>query len=322
MKFLLVLPLLVFCSVFSHAQANQSVPSVDTVAYAPAILPGNGLAQHDFFYAGEGDQENMYILRGGKVVWSYTHPAKGEISDAVMLSNGNILFAHQFGVTEITPDKKIVWNYDAPPGFEIHTAQPIGNDHVLFVENGKPAKVMVINIKTGAIERQFELQVAHPFRHARLTDKGTLLVAHMDMGLLAEYDVNGKQIWSAPFPGVWSATPLKNGNILVAGNMRRIVSEINHKGETVWQFSGAELPAYKFQGMQTAIRLSNGNTIINNWDGKENGTPVQFIELDKSKNLVWALRSWQEPADLGRSTIIQVLDGDDVPENVRFGDIK
>ena len=66
----------------------------------------------------------MSIVRGGKIVWSYTHSGQGEISDAVLESNGNILFAHQFGITEISSDKKVVWNYDAPAQTEIHTAQP------------------------------------------------------------------------------------------------------------------------------------------------------------------------------------------------------
>jgi outer membrane protein assembly factor BamB len=70
-------------------------------------------------------------VRGGKVVWSYDDPAgKGEISDAVMLSNGNVLFAHQFGVTDCRRTKKVIWNYDAPSGHEIHTALPIGRDHI------------------------------------------------------------------------------------------------------------------------------------------------------------------------------------------------
>lgn len=37
---------------------------------APAVLPGKGLAQHDFFYAGEAKAERMSIVRGGQVVWS------------------------------------------------------------------------------------------------------------------------------------------------------------------------------------------------------------------------------------------------------------
>ena len=74
----------------------------------PAGLPGNGLAQHDFFYAGEAKTQDMYIVRKGQVVWAYNDAnSRGEISDAVRLSNGNILFAHQFGVTLITPEKKV-----------------------------------------------------------------------------------------------------------------------------------------------------------------------------------------------------------------------
>ena len=70
-------------------------------------LPGKGLAEHDFLYAGESHDRRIFLVRQGKVVWSYDNPAgKGEVSDAVMLSNGNVLFAHQFGVTEITPGKE------------------------------------------------------------------------------------------------------------------------------------------------------------------------------------------------------------------------
>ena len=49
---------------------------------APAVLPGRGLAQHDFFYAGEAKEERLFIVRDGKVTWAYRHPGKGEISDA------------------------------------------------------------------------------------------------------------------------------------------------------------------------------------------------------------------------------------------------
>jgi hypothetical protein len=118
-----------------------------------AALPGKGLAQHDFFYAGEAKTRDMYIVRGGKVVWSYNDTAgKGEISDAQLLSNGNVLFAHQFGVTLITPDKKVLWNYDAPPKCETHTAQMIGTNHVIFIQNGPSPKLFVANISSGQME--------------------------------------------------------------------------------------------------------------------------------------------------------------------------
>src|SRR5205085_2434316 len=113
---------------------------------ALGVVPaGTGLARHDFFYAGESKTERMFIIRNGAVAWEYTHPGKGEISDAVLLPNGNVLFAHQFAITEINPAKVVVWNYDAPPNREIHTAQPMGNHSVIFVQNGDPAKAVVIN---------------------------------------------------------------------------------------------------------------------------------------------------------------------------------
>src|ERR1035438_6302696 len=107
------------CGAVWIAPAQEAQPSF------PSVLPGKGLAQHDFFYAGEAKTQDMYIVRNGKVAWEFHDPAgKGEISDAILLSNGNVLFAHQFGITLIGRNKKVLWNYDAPAGTEIHTAQP------------------------------------------------------------------------------------------------------------------------------------------------------------------------------------------------------
>src|SRR5208283_66573 len=179
----------------ARAQPSQAAPGTPA---APATLPGKGLAQHDFFYAGEQKQRDLYIVKEGRLVWSYLEPnGKGEISDAVLMSNGNILFAHQFGVTMINQAKQVVWNYDAPAGTETHTAQPIGKNRVLFVQNGNPAILRVVNIVTGATEKEFVLETGNPasvhgqFRRARLTDAGTLLVAHMDMKKISEYDSSG-----------------------------------------------------------------------------------------------------------------------------------
>ena len=53
----------------------------------PETLPGKGLAQHDFFYAGEAKTQDMYLVRKGEVVWAYNDAtSKGEISDAVRMS--------------------------------------------------------------------------------------------------------------------------------------------------------------------------------------------------------------------------------------------
>jgi len=317
---------------FTHFVQAQTPESKSQLS--PTILPGNGLSHLDFFYAGESKTQTMYLVRKGKIEWTYTHNApKGEISDAVMLTNGNILFAHQFGITEISPDKKVVWNYDAPEGTETHTAQPIGKNLVLFLQNGNPAKLIVINKKTNAVVKEFVLPVGNPnsihghFRHARLTKAGTILVAHLDMGKLCEYDSNGKELLKLDVPGIWSAEELANGNILITSN--KVVREINRKLETIWEYPLTEAKSYSVTSPQVSVRLKNGNTLVNNWFNQWNGTgqvdmtnqPVQVIEVTPAKQIVWALREWTDPTNLGPSTIFIPLNQPRTTEKVHFGSI-
>src|ERR1035438_7976757 len=112
------------CAQANPPAANAGKPASDA-SQAPAVLPGNGLAQHDFFYAGEAKEERMSIVRGGQVVWSYMHPGRGEISDAVLEPNGNILFAHQFGITEIRSERGADVDCSRRPGrLVLHASRP------------------------------------------------------------------------------------------------------------------------------------------------------------------------------------------------------
>ena len=163
------------------------------------------LARHDFLYAGEGKQQRMYIVKGGQVVWQWRNPeGRGEISDAVLLKGygptgeGTVLVAHQYGICEVSigqtgTDGDVLWRYEAPAGTEIHTIQPIGRKHVLFVQNGQPAKVVVMSIPDCQVVHEFEVPASKgvhgQFRNARLTTRGTLLLAHMGQGYVAEYSV-------------------------------------------------------------------------------------------------------------------------------------
>jgi outer membrane protein assembly factor BamB len=287
-------------------------------AMAPAVLPGNGLAQHDFFYAGEQKQHHMFIVKKGQVAWSYIDDAsKGEISDAVLLSNGNILFAHQFGVTLIAPDKKVLWNYDAPAGAEVHTAQPIGTKHVLFIQNGDPATLRVVNISTNRTVREFPLPTGNPksvhghFRHARLTAAGTILVAHMDNKKVAEYDSSGKEVWSYAIDSPWSASRLPNGNTLIAcGDMggNQHVIEVDQEGKTVWEIKADELPGIRLKFMAGLQRLPNGNTVLCNWLGHgQPGTAPHLIEVTRDKGVVWTFFDHQTMKTVSSVQLLDVL---------------
>ncbi|MDR3704000.1 MAG: hypothetical protein P4L56_30405, partial [Candidatus Sulfopaludibacter sp.] len=150
----------------------------------PPDLPGSGIAQHPMLYVGEG-YNKMLLVNKGKIIWTYSTGPGWEYDDVWMLSNGNILFSRMQYVAEVTPEKQVVWRYDAPAGTEIHTCQPIGLDKVLFVQNGLPPQLMIVNIKTRAVEVQHDLPAPSPtdtktvhaqFRRARYTAKGTYVV--------------------------------------------------------------------------------------------------------------------------------------------------
>ena len=295
-------------------------------AMAVAQDTDSSLSRHDFFYAGQSKQRRMFMVKEGQVVWSYRDALKrGEISDAVLMKDGHILVAHQYGIAEVTPDSETLWSYAAPEGTEIHTIQPIGQRHVVFVQNGRPAKAVVMEIPECRIVREFELPTSEKgsvhgqFRNARLSQRGTLLVANMALGCIHEFNSDGKEVdrWDGFLP--WSVQELPKGNLLITGRKGKI-QEINRQGQTVWELNTTD---YGVTQPQKTVRLKDGGHLINNWYNEWNKTPmdtanapVQAIEVDKDGHLVWQLKAWKNP-DLGPSTTIQLL-GDPVDRNRLF----
>jgi hypothetical protein len=301
---------------FAAAQGQEQAP-----------FPGRGLAQHPFLYCGEWQKRStemqiMYLVRDGRVVWSYTNERNGELGDCTRLSNGNIVFSRQFGASEITPDKEIVWDYDAPKGTEIHTTYPLGRDRVLVMQNGNPAKALIIRKATNKIEKELILSTKDPtsthgqFRHIRMTNAGTFLVAHMDLGEVVEYAPDGHVLWSVDAPKAWAAVRLANGNTLISGNEVGYVREVNPRGEIVWEIKKHDLPGIPLFTVQEVSRLANGNTLINNWSGglfpEQIQAAVQLIEVTPDKKVVWALKDW---VNLGPASSTQLLDEPGIPEN-------
>ncbi len=324
------------------AGLGQAAPPASTQpSLSPAVLPGKGLAEHPFLYAGEYDTrkpeaQSIFLVKGGKIVWQYSIPMKAErggiqeFDDATMLPDGNVLFSRMSGAGIVSPEKKLVWNYDAPVGTEVHSAQYLDKDHVLIMRNGTPAQAMIMNIRSNQPEKVVEIPtttkaIHGQFRHIRMTPAGTLLVPHLGEGKVVEYDLSGKVLWQAAAANPWQALRLENGNTLISGDARSYVREINAKGETVWELTQKDVPDYKLFNIQGAERLKNGNTVFCSWcanglkDTKQWEHTVQVLEVTPEKKVVWALREWTPPEDLGTATSIQLLDEGDVPA-IRFND--
>ena len=310
-------------SIFSAASANAATAT--------------SLRRHAFLLTGEWDhrkaEQTIFLVRHGRVAWSYAIPmtnadgSGNELGDATLLANGNVLFARKTGAGEVTPDKRLVWNIDAPAGAEIHTLQPLGNDRVMVMQNGNPAKLMLIHRPSATIEKTLILPVPHPdqphiqFRRVRLTPSGTYLAGHLDDHKVVEYDQNGAAIWTHNINRPWGLQRLLNGNTLIscynAENTATQIVEVTPTGEIVWQFAQADASHFRCFQFQGVKRLANGNTVICNWcAGDLHDTTawpgsVQVFEVTRRKEIVWALSQWGQDAqhpDLGTASSIQLLD--------------
>ena len=320
----MVLLFLLSCMTFADGQTK----------YSAEQLPGKGLNQHPFLYAGEWDMrhpeaQSMFLVRDGNVVWKYSIPMRTlsgaiqEFDDATQLSNGNIVFACMSGAGIISSDKNLIWEFKCPEGTETHSCQPIGKDSVLMVLNGNPAKVMIINTATNKILKEILIPTTTTsthgqFRLVRITRNSTIIVPQLSENKVVEYTLEGKVVWSVNAKSPWSAIRLHNGNTLISGDWSSYTREVNMKGETVWEITQADVP-FKLFNNQTANRLANGNTIISNWCAGNNKTEewagtVQVFEVTPDKKIVWELSSWNNP-DLGPNTYIQLLDEPGNPDN-------
>ena len=311
---------------FTAENVPAFAPSEIKVDRKPGItregLPGKGLAQHPMLYVGE-NCNTMFLVKEGKVIWTFDTGSGPEYDDVWMLSNGNILYSRMAYVAMITPDKKVLWRYDCGTTkdgkrTEVHACQPIGLDKVMFVENGQPPKLKVINIKTGEVEVDRELPIEASqgihgqFRRARVTAQGTYLVSYLVGNRVVEFDKDFKEIWRYEINQPWAAIRLKNGNTLITNEKDSLTREVNSKGETVWEFNcNKDLPEeYRFTSApQTCTRLANGNSIFTS-RGK-NGEGPQLIEVTPDKKVVWVLQDWKT---LGDATAVQILDDPGIPE--------
>jgi hypothetical protein len=314
-----VLPHFTAPNVPEMGPAEIEVTPLKDVMPVPPGLPGKGMAQHPMLYVGEG-YNKILLVNKGKIIWTYSTGPGWEYDDVWMLSNGNVLFSRMQYVAEVTPDKRVVWRFNAPPGTEIHTCQPIGLDKVLFIENGLPPHLMVVNIKTNAVEVDHLLPapsltdrktVHAQFRRVRYTAQGTYLVPFLEMNRVVEYDKDFNEVWSYKIPTPWAAIRLKNGNTLITDERDVKTIEVTPDKRIVWEISPADLPAkYRYENSQSATRLADGDTILCSRGGSDQGP--QLVEVARDKKVVWVLQDWTH---FGPATAVQILDDPGIPEN-------
>jgi hypothetical protein len=203
--------------------------------------------RHSFFIA--GPSFTGIIDEDGKEIWDSGKPAA---RDGFVLANGNVLIAWSDEVKEFTRDKKVVFHFaKSPENREIGTVQRLEGGRTLITELGPKPRLMEVDA-AGKIVMEFPLQPE--------TDN-----AHMQTRM---------------------ARKLKGGNYLVPHLLAFKVKEYTPKGEVVQEFptdmddlGGRKAENWPF----TAIRLENGNTLVNLTHGNKT------VELDAKGKVVWKI---------------------------------
>ena len=183
--------------------------------------------QHSFFVA--GPQFTGIVGEDGKPVWD---SGRKGARDGYVLENGNVLIAWGDVVKEFTRDKKVVFEYKKSPACrELGTAQRLPNGRTLITELGNnPRLLEVANGGTIAVDVPLKPETDNAHMQTRMARKlanGNYLVPHLLAFKVKEYTPKGE----------------------VVNVIKTDLEELGGRKAENWPF--------------TAIRLKNGNTLVN-----------------------------------------------------------
>jgi hypothetical protein len=210
-----------------------------------------GGISHSFIAFGA---ETYIMGADGKVEWTYPHNTR----DGFVLPGGNVLMAvtkskeYPGGAAiEVTRDQKVVFEFKGTQS-EVNTVQAIGDGRYMLVEAGNTPRILEVD-HSGKILLEVPIQAQTKDHHlqSRMTRK------------------------------------LPNGNYLVPQLLDKVVREYSADGKIVWEAKTPEEP--KESWPFTAIRLADGNTVVNCTHGHH------VIEFDKDGKVVWHLTNADLP---------------------------
>ena len=199
--------------------------------------------RHSFLIAGP---ETVLVGEDGEVKWR----TQGYARDAFVLKNGNVLASISNVAKEINRQGEVVWSYSlAKENKELGTAVRLDDGNTLVVERGaKPRLLEVTPAGEIAVEVPLQPETDNGHMQTRMARKlanGNYLVPHLLAFKVKEYQPDGK----------------------VVATIRTDLEELGGRAEEYWPF--------------TAIRLSNGRTLVNLTHGNKT------VEFDINGKVVW-----------------------------------
>jgi hypothetical protein len=218
------------------------------LACTSALFAAEDPIRHSLFIA--GPSFTGILDEDGNEVWN---AGKAAARDGFVLPSGNVLIAWSDEVRELKRDtKETVFRYaKSAENSEIGTVERLNNGRTLITELGKRPRLLEVD-SAGKVAVEFPLQPetdnAHmQTRMARKLPGGTYLVPHLLAFKVKEYDESGK----------------------VLTEFKTDLDDLGGRRAENWPF--------------TAIRLANGNTLVNLTHGNKT------VELDAKGNVVWQI---------------------------------
>jgi hypothetical protein len=221
---------------------GMSAPSFAADKSAIRQVSSEGI-RHSILICGRLTQ---LINEKSEVVWQVNEHSR----DGSVLPNGNILFSANNVAKEMTRDMKVVWRYAlAKPNKELGTASRLANGNTLVVERGPKPRLLEIT-KDGNIAVEVPLKPETDNGHmqtrmARKLPNGNYIVPHLLAFKVKEYKPDGT----------------------VVNEIKTDLAELGGRAAENWPF--------------TAIRLANGNTVVNLTHGNKT------VEFDAKGKVVW-----------------------------------
>ena len=200
---------------------------------------------HAFFVA--GPVMTGIVGEAGEVIWDSGKPGA---RDGYVLDNGHVLICWSDEVKEFDKNKNPVFTYTLqPPNKELGTAVRLDNGHTMITELGEQPRLLEVN-QNGQIVIEVPLQPETDDTHmqtrmARKLENGNYLVPHLLAFAVKEYTPTGQ----------------------VVQTFKTDLEELGGREAKNWPF--------------TAIRLENGNTLVNLTHGH------QTVELNRKGEVVW-----------------------------------
>ncbi len=231
-----------------------ALATVFSLAVGIARAESDSKITHSFIAFGG---ETRIVDATGKTTWTYPQGTR----DGFVLPNGNILLTlsksdtHKGGaVVELTRDGREVFHWEGTQS-EVNTAERLSNGNTLVTEAGAHPRILELD-KAGLVKIEVAIQCQSTNHHmeTRMTRK------------------------------------LSNGNYLVPQLLDRVVREYTPTGAIVWEYHTPGEPAESWPF--TAIRLANGNTLINCTHGNHT------IEVNRKGDIVWHLTNADLPQPL------------------------